>query len=151
MQHLIRVMMGVVSSHPDARVEPRGECRLSMKHVIGAALGMVLVSVSVSYGQTPPAVSSLSPSMILENFSAPFVTSDFAERLALLVVEEKYPKDTLVASGVKEVMDRDGAWWVTVNVEFPSASPLRRVMGPLLPKQLTIQIRKTNAEIVSIS
>jgi len=122
-----------------------------MKPIIRAAMSVVLVGVSPSYGQTPPAVSSLSPSMILENASSPFVTLDFAKRLALLVVQEKYPKDTLVARGVREVTDREDAWWVSVEVDVPSASPLRRVMAPLLPKQITIQIRKANAEVVSIS
>jgi|HubBroStandDraft_2_1064218.scaffolds.fasta_scaffold561054_2 hypothetical protein len=80
----------------------------------------------------------------------PFVTRTFAARLSQMVVEEKYPKNVLDFQGVADVVDKEGMWWVKVNIHIPPESPLVSLGGKELT-HLTIQIRKTNAEIVSIS
>jgi hypothetical protein len=92
----------------------------------------------------------LSISMFLENYGGAFVTRHFAERRAQIVIEEKYPSNVIQFAGVADVVDKEGAWWVKVNIRVPPASPIASLARKDLT-QMTIQIRKTNAKIVSIS
>jgi hypothetical protein len=92
----------------------------------------------------------LSISMFLENYGGPFVTRHFAERMSQIVIEEKYPNKVLQFRGVADVVDKEGVWWVKVNIRVPPESPIASLGGKELT-QMTIQIRKTNAEIVEIS
>jgi hypothetical protein len=99
-------------------------------------------------------VIPMSISMMLLNHGAPFVSQSFAERLALLVIGEKYPGDLFVVRGKGTVTDKGEVWAVTfenalVDPEDPAALPM--VEGNLTAKRLTITIRKTNGEIVAIS
>jgi hypothetical protein len=66
------------------------------------------------------------------------------------VIEEKYPTNVLSFDGVADVANIEGMWVVTVNIRIPTESPIASLGGKEL-KQVKIQIRKTNAEIVSIS
>jgi hypothetical protein len=84
-------------------------------------------------------------SMVLQNVKGDFITPRFAERLALLVLEEKYPTDVFAASGSGSVVDKGDTWWVTFNNALLESPPR------LIPRHLTVQIRKTNGEIVAIS
>jgi hypothetical protein len=88
--------------------------------------------------------------MFLENYGSAFVTRHFAERMAQIVIEEKYPGNVLQFAGVADAVDKEGVWRVKVNIRVPPESPIARLEKIELT-QMTIQIRKTNAEIVSIS
>jgi hypothetical protein len=92
-------------------------------------------------------------SMVLLNYDKPFVSETLAERLATLVVAEKYPPDHFVVAARPQVSDLGELWSVTLinsirrddeNSSLPTSN------GILIAKQLTVTIRKYNAEIVSI-
>lgn len=87
----------------------------------------------------------LEPSIFVQNLKGPFISEQFAERLGSLVIEEKYPKDVFSQQGPGMVVDKDQVWLVT----FTNA--LYRSDKYLLPKKLTIEIRKKNGEIIAIS
>ena len=75
-------------------------------------------------------------------------------RLALLVIEEKYPKDVFSARGSGTTVDKGDLWEVTfdnalVSPDDTSALPMRH--GSIVPRRLTITIRKTSGEIIDIS
>lgn len=61
----------------------------------------------------------LSISMFLENYGGAFVTRHFAERMAQILIEEKYPTNVLQFAGVADVVDKEGVWWVKVNIQVP--------------------------------
>ena len=134
-----------------------------MKQLIVVTSSMLLIApLSYADDHTPTTQSSntlsgltvslpqLSVSMFLENYGGPFVTRNFAARLSQIVIEEKYPTNVLSFDEVADVADIEGMWVVTVNIHIPAESPIASLGGKEL-KQLKIQIRKTNAEIVSIS
>jgi hypothetical protein len=122
-----------------------------MKKLIVAIGALMLGCTAYADDHATAPTPALDISMMLENFSGPFVTHDFAVHLAQLVVEEKYPKNILVASGVGDVLEKDGIWWVTLIIDVPSGSPFASMVKKPYSTHLTIHIRKTNAEIVSIS
>jgi hypothetical protein len=110
---------------------------------------MLAVGPSSHADDHPPA-PQLSISMFLENYGGPFVTRHFAERMSQIVIEEKYPNTVLQFEGVADVIDKEGVWSVKVNIRVPPGSPIASLAARELI-QMTIQIRKTNAEIVEIS
>jgi hypothetical protein len=104
----------------------------------------------LSHADDHPPAPQFSISMFLENYGGPFVTRHFAERMSQIVIEEKYPNNVLQFEGVADVVDKGGVWWVKVNIRVPPGSPIASLAGRELT-QMTIQIKKTNAEIVEIS
>jgi hypothetical protein len=104
----------------------------------------------LSHADDQRPAQQLSVSMFLENYGGAFVTRHFAERMSQIVIEEKYPNNVLQFEGVADVLDKEGVWWVRVNIRVPPESPIASLGGKELT-QMTIQIRKSNAEIVSIS
>jgi hypothetical protein len=80
----------------------------------------------------------------------PFISQDFAQKLARLVIEEKYPKDMFSAPEPGTVVDKGEAWWVTVDNALASQRATLP-KGAIIPRGLTIQIRKSNGEILAIS
>jgi hypothetical protein len=88
------------------------------------------------------------------NHGQPFVSMDFAARLAQLVVDEKYPKDVLLVTGPPRVLHMGDTWRVVFDKVVPG--PVLDSLNPGAPhddgvaRRLTVVIRKTNAEIVSI-
>ena len=86
-------------------------------------------------------------SMYLENASGPFVTSDFARKLGVLVMEQKYPGASFDAASAA-VVDKGDTWWVTFTVrEWPKEMQKLR---PLLPHQLTFLICKSDAAVLGV-
>jgi hypothetical protein len=83
--------------------------------------------------------------MLLANMHRPFVSREFAQRLALLVIEETYPADVFAAGGPGTTLDKGDEWWVTFDNLLPHPE------GSIIPRQLRIEIRKSNGEILSIS
>ncbi len=99
-------------------------------------------------------MTTLSPSMLVLNQGRPFVSEQFAERLAKLVVDEKYPTDIFSVRGPGTVSSKGDSWLATFeNALVPpeDGSPLPMSNGKIIPRRLTITIRKTNGEIVAIS
>jgi hypothetical protein len=119
-----------------------------MKRTILLMIAMLFVD-PLSHSDDHPPAPQLSISMFLENYGGPFVTRHFAERMSQIVIEEKYPNNVLQFRAVADVVDKKGVWWVIVNIRVPPQSPIASLGGKELT-QMTIQIKKTNAEIVSI-
>ena len=121
-----------------------------MKRLIATAI-LVLLGGCLTQHRT---VTTLSLSMMLLNQGQPFVSEKFAERLAVLVIEEKYPKDifSVHASGI--IVGKEDTWLVTFDnalVSQEDKSHLPMSDGRIIPRRLTITIRKTSGEIVAIS
>jgi hypothetical protein len=92
--------------------------------------------------------------MTLFNQGHPFVSKSFAERLALLVFDEKYPKDIFSARGPGSIVDKGDVWLVTFENDLVSPEDVSAVPtfnGKVVTRRLTVTIRKTNGEIVTIS
>lgn len=115
-----------------------------MKNIILIALFSISVLLEVCAAQDQP-VKSLSIMMTLQNQDQPFVSESFAKRLALLVIDEKYPKAAFIPREPATIADQGEIWTVT----FENALPLPK--DSIFPKRLSIAIRKNNGEIVNIS
>jgi hypothetical protein len=104
---------------------------------------IVLVFSLVGCKTTPN--SGLDVTILMGNMNGPFVSREFAERLALLVIEEKYPANVFSAARTATVVDKGALWFVTYE------NRLAPYETSLMARRLTIEIRKTNGEIVAIS
>jgi hypothetical protein len=111
------------------------------------ALGTI-AAFTPGVAQEPATIQAQSEiSMFLENFGGPFVTSDFAKKLGVLVMEQKYPGTSFDAASAA-VVDKGDTWWVTFTVtQWPQEMQKLR---PLLPHQLTLLIRKSDAAVLGI-
>jgi hypothetical protein len=109
-----------------------------MKRIIGIAL---LASMAGCVTDHRP----MDMFMRLQNISEPFVSQSFAERLARLVIEEKYPKNIFSVQSSGNVVDKGDTWWVTFD------NAIKGTMATMVPIRLTVHIRKTNGEIVTIT
>jgi hypothetical protein len=121
-----------------------------MKRVISLAV-LLWLGGCVTQHRT---VTTLSLPMMLFNQGHPFVSESFAERLALLVFDEKYPKDIFSARGPGNIVDKGDVWLVTFEnalVSPDDANALPTFDGKVVARRLTVTIRKTNGEIVTIS
>ena len=72
----------------------------------------------------------------------------------MLVLDEKYPKNIFCVRGRGTVVDKGDTWSATfenalVSTDDQSALPM--FDGRVIPRHLTITIKKTNGEIVAIS
>jgi hypothetical protein len=83
-------------------------------------------------------------SMELQNLVGPFVTQTFAQRLAVLVLEERYTANVFLPKTPVVAVDKGELWSVTVE------NALSLEPGLIRPKDITVQIRKRNGEIVAI-
>lgn len=89
--------------------------------------------------------------MFLQNSSGPFVSEHFAERLALLVIEEKY-RTVFSVRGPAKIVDKGGVWSVTFeNAATDEGGGSIKSQVITILKSLTIEIRKSNGEIVTIA
>ena len=122
--------------------------KLKMKKICLASVVLLLSACVVNH----PKVVSLDASMVLLNFESPFVTRDFAEKLAILVIDQKWSKDLFVLRGAGRIVDLGDAWSVTFeNALDRGSDPIPTWNGRVVPRTLTIRIRKTNGEILAIS
>jgi hypothetical protein len=106
---------------------------------------------SVAGNQAKP---SLTVIMWLWNMERPFVSESFAKRLALLVLDEKYPKADFSVRGSGTTMDQGDTWVVTFDnalVEPGDTRAMPLVNGRFIAKRLSVRIRKANAEIIDVS
>lgn len=104
---------------------------------------------SSGLAQEPAKIQAQSEvSMFLANAGGPFVTRDFATKLAALVMEEKYPGTSFDAAS-PAVQDKGETWWVTFAVrKWPK--DMEEKLQPLLPHELTFLIRKSDAAVLGI-
>ncbi len=120
-----------------------------MRNYVLMVLCMALPACALNNEMTKP--SSLS--IFVLNHGQPFVSMDFAARLAQLVVDEKYPKDVLSVNGPPRVLDTGDTWRVVFDGVVPGPTLNSLNPGPQpdgVSRRLTVVIRKRNAEIVSI-
>jgi hypothetical protein len=107
---------------------------------------LMIFAPSPLLAQAPPSESS-DVSMTLFNLKGPFVTSDFAKNLGTLVMRQEYPEVTFTADS-PVISDKGDTWWVTFTVaQWPKNMEKLR---PVIPAQLTVQIRKRDAAILAI-
>jgi hypothetical protein len=120
---------------------------------IGLELAYKRWSPTIAEGRGRPDISGvagckadpkeLGIAMYLQNFHGCFISRKFAERLARLYVEEKYDSSLFVA-GNGNVVDGDEVWWVTFDNNLPNLEDSIR------PKGITVEIRKTNGQIIAL-
>jgi hypothetical protein len=121
---------------------------------VPALIGLILLLISADTLAECEVTSSAPPPrdqttiMFLANLETPFVTREMAEKLALLVLAEKY--SPLFAANLPVTTDEKcDAWLVTVrNKDWSQESASA---GSIKPKQLTIWIRKRDAAILDIT
>ena len=118
---------------------------LSMRCTLALSVVATFWPVLAQAQAANPAQSDTS--MFLENFGGPFVTGDFAKKLATLVMQQKYPGATFDAASA-DVLDKGDTWWVNFTVrEWPKDMEKLR---PLLPAHITFLIRKSDAAVLGI-
>jgi hypothetical protein len=86
----------------------------------------------------------LEETMVLQNLNGPFITSAFAENLALLVVHERFSKQIFVSRTPVAVEDAGDSWLVTVDNSLPLEPKT------IKPFRLMVVIRKRNGEILGV-
>jgi hypothetical protein len=109
-----------------------------------ATLPLIAVTLAAAQASKP---QPLDPSMVAENVGSPFVTSDFAKQLGILVTQQRYP-GVIFAPTPPTVVDKGDVWSVTFTVkEWPKNMAN---LSPALSRRLTLWIRKSDAAIVAI-
>lgn len=91
--------------------------------------------------------------MMALNSIQPFVSENFARRMALLILEDRYPSDVFSPKGEGVVADGGEVWRVTFDnelVDQNDSQAMAMVNGAVVPKKLTFVLRKSNAEVVDI-
>lgn len=82
----------------------------------------------------------------------PFVSAQFAQKLGLLVLEDHYPDAVFVVDGEGLVTDEGEAWAVTYRNQLVlgDSRALPERDGVLLPRTLTLRVRKCDAGVLEI-
>lgn len=91
--------------------------------------------------------------MMALNSIQPFVSEAFARRMALLIIEDRYPPNVFSPKARGVVVDGGEVWRVTLDnelVDQSASQALAMVDGAVVPIKLTFVIRKSNAEVVDI-
>jgi len=91
--------------------------------------------------------------MMALNSTQPFVSEAFAKRIALLIVEDRYPHNVFSPKRAGLVQDGGEVWRVTFEnelIDSNDSSPMPMIDGVVVPRKLTFVIRKRNAEVVDI-
>lgn len=91
--------------------------------------------------------------MIALNSIQPFVSEGFAKKVALLVLDDRYPKDFFLPQEGGTVISDGEVWRVTFKNALleNNSDTFPIVNGVLLPRALTFTIRKTDAAILDIT
>jgi hypothetical protein len=116
-----------------------------MLRILVATL-LALLAAPAPFAQAPPS-DSVDVSMIALNATGPFVTPDFAKKLGVLLMQQRYP-GVVSSESSPTLTDQGDIWWATFRVDkWP-----KDMVGlkPLLPGQLTLWIRKRDAAILAI-
>jgi hypothetical protein len=90
--------------------------------------------------------------MMALNSVQPFVSEGFAKKIALLVLDDRYPKDAFLSDGTSVAVDEGDVWLVTFknSLSVENSESLPMVNGVLIPRTLTLKIRKRDAAILDI-
>ena len=108
------------------------------------AWAVLLPAVAQDQAATP---AQTDISRFLENFGGPFVTSEFAATLGVLVLEQKFPGISIEPVS-PTILDKGDTWWVTFTIShWPKDMEKLR---PHLPGQITLLIRKSDAAVLGI-
>jgi hypothetical protein len=110
----------------------------------------MLGALALLFAHSPLSADSTSQdaSMLLQNSVEPFVTRPFAQRLALLVVSQKY-RGAVISKDPPQVHDKGDTWQVTVRLDRTNL-PKSLTDSGLMAPELTVTIRKNDAAILSI-
>jgi hypothetical protein len=123
----------------------RSRVTLSIRCALALSAFAALLPAAAQEHAAGPPQSDIS--MFLWNFGGPFVTSDFAKKLGVLVIEQKYPGAVFDAAS-PAVLDQGDTWWVTFTVtQWPKDMEELR---PMLPRQITLRIRKSDAAVLGV-
>lgn len=91
--------------------------------------------------------------MLALNSVQPFASESFARRMALLIMEDRYPLNVFSPEGVGIVVDGGEVWRITFNNGLADESESQKMLmidGAVAPRKLTFVIRKDNAAVVDI-
>jgi len=91
--------------------------------------------------------------MMALNSVQPFASASFAQRMALLIIEDRYPSNVFSPKGAGVVVDGGEVWRVTFDnslISDDSSQKMAMIDGVVVPRKLTFVIRKSNAEVVDI-
>jgi len=91
--------------------------------------------------------------MMALNIVQPFVSKSLAQRLALLIIKDRYPPSVFLPKGSGKVVDDGDAWHVTFDNGLVNENDHQKMVvveGAVVPRRLTLVIRKSNAEIMDI-
>lgn len=91
--------------------------------------------------------------MMALNSVQPFASKSFARRMALLIIEDRYPTSIFSPKGAGMVEDGGDVWRVTFDNALVHDADNKRIAmvdGAIVPKKLTFVIRKNNAAVVDI-
>jgi hypothetical protein len=121
-----------------------------MKLMMAVGFLLALSACATEHGP----MNNLSISMIALNHGQPFVSRGFADRLALLVIDEKDPRDVFSVRGSGSIVDKGDSWSVTFDnalIDPADKDSLPILDGRVVRRRLTITIRKANGEVISIT
>ncbi len=90
--------------------------------------------------------------MMALNSVQPFASEEFAKKLALLVLDDRYPKDVFLSDGIGAAVNQGDVWLVTFknSLHVDDSESLPIMNGMLIPRALTLKIRKRDAAILDI-
>lgn len=91
--------------------------------------------------------------MMALNSVQPFASESFARRMALLIIEDRYPSDVFSPAGAGTTVDGGAVWRVTFDNSLISTKDTKKmpmIDGVVVPRKLTFVIRKSNAEVMDI-
>lgn len=121
---------------------------------ISIKLTMVALMLIAATGCAPKGTRmNSSVTMMALNSVQPFASESFARRMALLIIEDRYPPDVFSPAGTGVVVDGGEVWHVTFDnslINTSGGQKMPMIDGVVVPKKLTFVIRKRNAEVVDI-
>lgn len=85
-------------------------------------------------------------SMLLQNYEAPFIGKDLAQKLARVLVESKYPEDIFVIEGDPSIEDEGDYWRVSFRNRLRTGVDVTYATA-----MIRVRIKKANGEIADIS
>ena len=122
------------------------------KLMLTLATSLMLIPVTSCAPRREVRMNS-SITMMALNIVQPFVSKSLAQRLALLIIKDRYPPSVFLPKGSGKVVDDGDAWHVTFDNGLVNENDHQKMVvveGAVVPRRLTLVIRKSNAEIMDI-
>lgn len=126
--------------------------KLTAKLVLAMVATLALVAIASCASRRELRMNS-SITMMALNSVQPFVSKSFAQRMALLIIEDRYPPDVFLPKGPGTVVDDGEVWRVTFDNDLVDENNHQEnvmVGGAIVPRKLVFVIRKSNAEVMDI-